>query len=338
MAYFQFDFSLLSPRKNDVQQDRQFYQVFVSGVAFDSLVFINKKATAYAELLEQGKTLPKEWPDLLFEDYGNLLEEDEENELMVLIEANDLANLITRLKAIERRYESFYFEQVDDRLHSIDSAFVEAEDRTGFQMDYEVTQKLHRYHTDLKLTELVQSIRLLRENTYPTTLATFWNITYGPLEHHVLANSGEADDAEALWDNTLAKLTTKIEYGPFHPSGYQWYLKKALMSSFFQTIARRRWLDELRKNKRHRLAIFKVVETFTRSTPTLIEQIIDSKALEKALSQLGEPCASIIRLHWLEEKKLSEVAQILKLSHGHVRTIHRNCLDTLSQLVRKHFD
>lgn len=337
MARFLFDLSSLFTPKHNLDQDKRFYQGFVTGLAFDTLRYVNQQASQYADLLQRGQSPRTGWAESLVYSYGDLLEGSEEDELLALLQSGHLPTITKRLAGLDDLYHQYYLAQINDRLRKVTDTFEEAQQRTGLPVIPDVTHFMTSNLQDKNVAALSQQIERIREKTYPQALLGFEGVTFGPTEHHVLTNYGHKQDAVDLWEDVLDELHRKIRRGPHAPHPYQWYVNKALMSTFFQTIVHRRWRDRLRRPGDKPLPDDDLLAHSGDWTDD-VDNRAKRQDIEGALERLGSPCAKIIRLHWLEGKTLTEVASQLDYSETYVRTIHRNCLKRLGDLLSGYDD
>ncbi|TYR35107.1 sigma-70 family RNA polymerase sigma factor [Sphingobacterium phlebotomi] len=74
-------------------------------------------------------------------------------------------------------------------------------------------------------------------------------------------------------------------------------------------------------------------------TNTYIEQIADKETtiiLQQAIEKLGEPCASLLRLFYYEEKENTEIATLLGYANADViKSQKYRCMQTLKAIMKK---
>ncbi len=140
---------------------------------------------------------------------------------------------------------------------------------------------------------------------------------------HVCSNSGSREDGEELYQDVTFEIYLNVEQGKFE-------VNKGKFEAYFMTIARRRWIDKLRKRN-------KLIPT----TPieASVQQISDTDAAQQAeneryyervhimrkyIKQLDEDEQEFIRLYYYAEKSLDATAKQLGITYQSAKQkIHR---------------
>jgi RNA polymerase sigma-70 factor (family 1) len=106
------------------------------------------------------------------------------------------------------------------------------------------------------------------------------------------------------------------------------------LKSYLYTIARNGCLSWIRKNKREKSRykiISSIEEGFDR---TALENMIYSETMAKiyaAMDKLPPQCKKVFILHFIEGKKIAEIAEELKISIGTVKTHKVRGIDSLQK-------
>ncbi len=135
-------------------------------------------------------------------------------------------------------------------------------------------------------------------------------------------------DAEDLTQQTFLRLYRyRDRYEP-----------KAKVSTFLFLIARQVWIDELRKRSRRK----KLVESFAKETEgdtarSAADEVAASGTtdLQQALATLPESMRMVIELGVYQELPYSEIAQILDIPEGTVKSRMFNALAQLRRLLAR---
>ncbi|GAB3926042.1 RNA polymerase sigma factor [Larkinella terrae] len=326
---------LFSSNGAKVEEDKGFYMAFVMWVAFEKFEYANRRAADYADLLERGQKPVADWVDDFVARYGDLFDESDD-EIKKMLTSDDIPAIVDRLRETEADYGLYFREQVTQKLAKIEEAFGEARQRTRLDVQHKSATDLRELINGKSPSERAvhEVIKGIKGPVFAKAYQGFENRTYGPTEHMVTLSSGQESDAELVWSISLRELFKKIKKGPYDlKSGYRWYdrskTKKggepALMSSFFMNIARFRWLD------------IKVRPVYgneeLENAPPEPDDHYEIDKLRATIPKLGEPCASIIWYHHVEEYSLEEVAEKIGRSYGYVRTLHRGCMGRLRDLL-----
>jgi RNA polymerase sigma-70 factor (family 1) len=108
------------------------------------------------------------------------------------------------------------------------------------------------------------------------------------------------------------------------------------LKSYLYTIARNGCLSWIRKNKRenaHFKTITSIEEEFERSP---LENMIYSETMAKiyaAMEKLPKQCKRVFMMHYIEGKKITEIAVELKISIGTVKTHKVRGIDLLQKAL-----
>ncbi len=139
---------------------------------------------------------------------------------------------------------------------------------------------------------------LLREN-HRKAFEYLYRGHYAMVEYFVKGNSGNAQDAEDIFQETMLVLFDKARYEQFTLS--------CTVKTFIYSVARNTWLKKLRDNR-----IKISVKDFERYDDIAVEE--DNTENDKqqqvktAMEQLGEGCRKILLLFYYQKKRMEEIA------------------------------
>lgn len=106
------------------------------------------------------------------------------------------------------------------------------------------------------------------------------------------------------------------------------------LKSYLYTIARNGCLSWIRKNKREK-SRYKIISSFEEGFErTALENMIYSETMSMiyaAVDKLPPQCRKVFILHYIEGKKISEIAEVLKISIGTVKTHKVRGIDLLQK-------
>lgn len=146
----------------------------------------------------------------------------------------------------------------------------------------------------------------------------------------ICANSGTREDGADIFQDAVLVLVEKVKNGQFRG--------ESSIKTFLSAIARNRWLFELRTRSRRkkRETIYSSdedVETAEENDSFNIERI---KGLEKALSQLGEVCKTILTGYYYEDKSIKDLLPQFDYENEQVlRNKKCKCMKKLKDLLSK---
>jgi len=140
---------------------------------------------------------------------------------------------------------------------------------------------------------------------------------------HVCSNSGSREDGEELYQDVIFEIYLNIEQGKFE-------VNKGKFDAYFMTIARRRWIDRLRKRNKDidTIPIEEPIHGMSDTDPAeqaerelYNEQV---HTMRKYIKQLNEDEQEFIRLYYYAEKSLAATAKQLGITYESAKQkIHR---------------
>jgi RNA polymerase sigma factor (sigma-70 family) len=148
--------------------------------------------------------------------------------------------------------------------------------------DHKIIELIRSKNEDKALTALYRHFPMIRKN--------------------IIANGGNSEDAEDIFQETLIILCRKVKQQEFKLTSQ--------LSTYLFGISRFLWRDELRKRKP-----FTTVSLETgldgleeKSLDELLEQENEAKLAEKILLELGDRCQEILLLFYKAGMSLKDIA------------------------------
>jgi RNA polymerase sigma factor (sigma-70 family) len=171
--------------------------------------------------------------------------------------------------------------------------------------------------------EFERAVRCLYERCYPQILR--W----------VLDNSGTTEDAEDLFQEVMAILIDAAHKGKLnlHHTPCAW---------LFQ-VARFQWMHVLRRSKIWNRIKGSLDDLFGLPEKPADEQLSEDEAVairtllfQQSFSKLGRRCQGILQDFYLEEKKMTEIAERHQLKNEHnARQEKLRCMKRLKKMIFK---
>jgi RNA polymerase sigma factor (sigma-70 family) len=130
---------------------------------------------------------------------------------------------------------------------------------------------------------------------------TIYKENYNIVQALVVNNSGTAEDAKDIFQETMIVLYEKVQSGSFELN--------CQIKTFIYSVSRRLWLKRLIHQNRFTLSEGheeivgvddEVEEHDKRNT--------EFSMMEKAMSGLGEPCKSLLEAFYLQKRSMQEIA------------------------------
>jgi RNA polymerase sigma factor (sigma-70 family) len=132
-------------------------------------------------------------------------------------------------------------------------------------------------------------------------IETIYKDNYNLVQALVVNNSGTAEDAKDIFQETMIVLYEKVQSGTFELN--------CQIKTFVYSVSRRLWLKRLMQQNRfsisdgHEDSVAvdgEMEEHEKRNTEFLM--------MERAMNGLGEPCKSLLEAFYLQKKSMQEIA------------------------------
>ena len=169
-----------------------------------------------------------------------------------------------------------------------------------------------------------QQLILELQNGDEACFTRIFNQFYAPLVLYAYRITDDQNAAEDIIENAFISL---------------WNKRNSLseirsLKSYLYTIARNGCLSWIRKNKREK-ARYKIIRSIEQGfDKTALENMIYSESMAKiysAMDKLPPQCRKVFILHYIEGKKIAEIAEELKISIGTVKTHKVRGIDLLQK-------
>jgi RNA polymerase sigma factor (sigma-70 family) len=131
---------------------------------------------------------------------------------------------------------------------------------------------------------------------------TIYRSHYNMVHSLIINNSGSADDAKDVFQETMIVLYEKVRAGGFELN--------CQIKTYVYSVSRRIWLKRLHQMNQYAPAL----QSMENSVPVeeemeQLEKINDEfQAMEKAIGSLGEPCKSLLEAYYFHKKNMQEIA------------------------------
>ena len=125
---------------------------------------------------------------------------------------------------------------------------------------------------------------------------------YNMVQSLIINNSGSADDARDIFQETMIVLFEKVRAGGFELN--------CQIKTYVYSVSRRLWLKRLQQMSRFAPALQSLENSV--SVDEEMEQHEKTndefQAMEKAIGSLGEPCKSLLEAYYFQKKNMHEIA------------------------------
>lgn len=151
----------------------------------------------------------------------------------------------------------------------------------------------------------------------------------------IVANGGTIADAGDVFQEALADIYRQAQRG---------FVLTCTFKTFFFTVCRNKWFDELRKRGRAEVTIQGIERLEDEDSEQAIQAFYlhekRQALLAETLRQLGPSCQNIFNLTWSVNPEngkyysLIEVAERLELSYAYLRKKKSECEQTLREKMK----
>lgn len=180
---------------------------------------------------------------------------------------------------------------------------------------------------DIDELELIQGLGRNDRNS----IELLYEMNYPAIQSFILNNNGTVDDARDIFQESLIVLYEKITAGNF--------TLQSKIKTYLYAVARRIWLKKLQQSQR----FGKLIENGEDIIPVeedLEEQERKNEAfnqMDKSLSQLGEPCKSLLEAFYIHNKPMHEIADLFGYTNAdNAKNQKYKCLIRLKKIFFKH--
>lgn len=143
----------------------------------------------------------------------------------------------------------------------------------------------------------------------------------------ILNNNGSADDAKDVYQEAIIVLYNKVKQGNFELS--------AKLKTFIYSVCRRIWLKKLnhQSNKTQNINDYEDVFAVEDDIEHHEEKDAQFERMKDALSQLGEPCKTIIEDFYIRNQTMQDICEKFGYTNSdNAKTQKYKCLQRLKKL------
>jgi hypothetical protein len=334
--------------------EQTLYTSLLKGVIIGKLSYANSLATYYSKWLVEreidSRLKPKIIDDLKVY-YGDIMEPDEESEMEDLFKQTDKNSLISFLKNLEENYNPHFLNLIAKRRNKVDTVYTDVFDRTKVVIEDDDVHEIKLAESNKNASLAGTVWKKITENERKA-ITYFYQQSFSKINHLVVNNSGDEDDASDIWAKSQCEFSLKLEKMPRETGYYEWRpldneekIKTSIFTYFYR-ICNCRWLDVLRKRKDEVTNIDEIVNFEGFEEEEYLEIILEedlnfrpSPKILKAISQLPESCQKIIvGKHFGGTMGTGLTSKALSLESGlaigYINNIHKSCLDKLGDIIK----
>lgn len=153
---------------------------------------------------------------------------------------------------------------------------------------------------------------------------------YPAVEKYILNNSGTHDDAKDVFQESFLAFWRNVQLGRFEAGHAH------AVGGYLMRIARNKWIDTLRKNKKMKTNALADDYVDDPADPALSEEEEQYLGLIKSHYQkMGEPCKSLLHRFYFKKEKLKQIASYFSWTEATAKNNKYRCLQKLRNAVTK---
>ncbi len=184
----------------------------------------------------------------------------------------------------------------------------------------------NEYHLETRWIEKIRSgeteaLKRLYKNNYPS------------IAHFVLNNNGNEEEAKDICQDSVIIFYEKIQNPSFELN--------CLIKTFLYSIARRLWLKKLSERGRY-IAKVTDFDDFLDFSDLEMQEAdeneIKFEQMEQALTQIGEPCRTILTDFYIHKLSMQDIAEKMGYTGtDNAKTQKYKCLQRLKKIFFKNY-
>ena len=161
---------------------------------------------------------------------------------------------------------------------------------------------------------------------------TIYQENYNMVQSLIINNNGSSDDAKDIFQEAMIVLYEKVRSGSFELN--------CQIKTFVYSVSRRLWLKRLQQQNRY-AAPGDSMENVVAVEEDLEEheqRNAEYEMMEKAISNLGEPCKSLLEAYYLQKQNM----QVIAVNFGYTNADNAKnqkykCLMRLKKIFFAHY-
>ena len=161
---------------------------------------------------------------------------------------------------------------------------------------------------------------------------TIYRENYNMVQSLIINNNGSSDDAKDIFQEAMIVLYEKVRSGSFELN--------CQIKTFVYSVSRRLWLKRLQQQNRY-AAPGDSMENLVAVEEDLEEheqRNAEYEMMEKAISNLGEPCKSLLEAYYLQKQNMQVIAANFGYTNAdNAKNQKYKCLMRLKKIFFTHY-
>ena len=148
------------------------------------------------------------------------------------------------------------------------------------------------------------------------------------VRRYITTHGGTETDAEDIYQEAFLALWRNVKTGKLQS------IEGLNIGGYLFSIARFKWVDEIRKRKTHvKMVAEKATETIWEEQ---LQEDEDARiaSVRKLFGKLGESCQKVLLLFYYQKKSMREIAAAMQWEEATARNNKYRCLQKLRNLMK----
>ncbi|MBL0067774.1 MAG: sigma-70 family RNA polymerase sigma factor [Chitinophagaceae bacterium] len=169
-------------------------------------------------------------------------------------------------------------------------------------------------------------------NNDKKAVETIYKDNFNMVQSLIINNNGSSDDAKDIFQETIIVLYEKVRSGTFE--------LHCQIKTFVYSVSRRLWLKRLQQQNRYSspgdsmenvVAVDEDIEAHE-------QRNTEFEMMEKAISNLGEPCKSLLEAYYLQKLNMQVIAANFGYTNAdNAKNQKYKCLMRLKKIFFAHY-
>jgi RNA polymerase sigma factor (sigma-70 family) len=161
---------------------------------------------------------------------------------------------------------------------------------------------------------------------------TLYKENFNMVQALIINNNGSADDAKDIFQEAMIVLYEKVRTGSFELN--------CQIKTFVYSVSRRLWLKRLQQQNRYTAPgdSMESVVAVEEDLEAHEQRNTEFDMMEKAISNLGEPCKSLLEAYYLQKQNMQVIAAKFGYTNAeNAKNQKYKCLVRLKKIFFAHY-
>ena len=161
---------------------------------------------------------------------------------------------------------------------------------------------------------------------------TIYRENYNMVQSLIINNNGSSDDAKDIFQEAMIVLYEKVRSGTLELN--------CQIKTFVYSVSRRLWLKRLQQQNRYSPPgdSMETVVAVEEDLEAHEQRNAEFEMMEKAISNLGEPCKSLLEAYYLQKQNMQVIAANFGYTNAdNAKNQKYKCLMRLKKLFFAHY-